>query len=131
LASQRSHDERVWSRKADAYAEIFRSIEAMQACYAAWEAQELLRQELSDERETQLRDENTEAHRILRSTVAANSWLLDINVEKRCQDIHRALGTHHDSWFEHVDASSHELSLATSDLKALALAELGRPKLFK
>ena len=100
----------------------------MQACYATWEDQEILRREISDDSAAAVREMNSQAHRRLMSTVAANSWLLSADVELRCRTMTQVLDTHQETWIDHVDACSLELALVVGDLKAIALKELGKPR---
>ena len=129
LAIQRTHDDRIWIRKADAYSAISQSIKVMERVYIDWEAEATGSKEFSSDIEKEQIAQNTLAMQQLFSTVAANAWLLSEEVEQRCNKMISVLNVRHESWFEHVMDCAYELSKAHKDVLAIAKKELGRPRL--
>ena len=131
LSIQRTHDDRIWIRKADAYSAILQSIKVMQSCYIDWEAEATGQKEFSLDIEKEQIARNAVARQQLFSTIAASPWLLSEEVEQRCNKMISVLNVKCESWFEHVMDCAHELSKAHKDVIAIAKTELGRPRLIR
>lgn len=129
LASRRTHDDRIWQRKAEAYGKILEALNIMMWSYEA----DLSDLETYRERDPadikKSNDDCALAKRQLFSTVAREVWLLPISVKAETDRLVNALDDHHEIYYDHVDSCAFEIRRSVRRVEAIATADLKRTSL--
>lgn len=115
---------RVWERKAEAYSSIFEALYEMEFWFSTNLRNDMLRIDVTDEVREKRNEDYRNAAKQLRSGISREVWLLNEKVKKRTDQLDEALNVHHDTWSEHLDVGSYEISKTIEDLTKLAAEDM-------
>lgn len=125
FALHRFFREKVWERKTQTYTAIFEALHDMSTWFDEhWTAEERDR-EIPAERQSELTIGYQRARANLRRRLTSETWLIPAECNDRLRKMMRELSVHHETWFEELDAGSHAISVAISDLRKLVRNDLG------
>lgn len=124
LTDNRSLKERAWAQKAQAYSDTFEALHIMQRFFDAAAEDELVRRDRPADVTAQRAAEYREARQKMLRAVARQSWLLPEAVSARVARMETVFDAAYASYFEDLDASSHECQQAAKDLRELARRDM-------
>ena len=130
LAGRRSHSERVWLRKSDAYGKILEALADIRDWYAVYFDDILIDRETTAEQDDERKQLLIAAKRQLASTVSREVWHLPDAVKRQIEEMNHEFSIRQDSWQEHLDHCAFAAKNAQNEIEAIALFELKRPSLF-
>lgn len=121
---KRTHSEKIWDRKADAYSAVLQALNEMEATLDAWMTDEMLRRETSDEVGEERRLRFNVARAQLESVIGRELWLLDPALKAHTEKLREVLSARYESWFEDLDASLYEVRSIIDAIAKLARKEM-------
>ncbi|WP_293462742.1 hypothetical protein [Phenylobacterium sp.] len=126
--ADRSHEERIWTRKAQAYSTILGALAELDRLFGAWFYDVVRHRPDDEERSTELRAAYQAAVAQLRRTTGSELWLLPLKVSQELSSLIEDLEEkEHDSWFEEIEAGIGAVANAKLSISAIARWELERP----
>lgn len=124
FAWRRTHSEKIWDRKAEAYSAILQALHEMDSSLDSWMSDEMLRREASEEVSQERRERYRLARSKLQSVTGREVWLLNPAVKLDVVELNNVFEAHYDSWFESLDASQSAVGNAIKSIANLAKEEL-------
>lgn len=124
FAWRRTHSEKIWDRKAEAYSAILQALHEMESSLDSWMNDETLRRDISEEASQERRKRYKLARSQLQSVTGREVWLLNPAVKLDVVELNNVLETHYDSWFEDLDASLFAVGNTIKSIAKLAKEEL-------
>lgn len=129
LASIRAHDDRVWDRKAGAYAAIFEALYDMDLFFGK-QLQDYYRNRDIPEDESNERYRHYQAARQrLGQVIAREVWILSPAVLAETNELNRSFAVRADNWFDDMDSGAAAVVVAQTGIASVAAAALRRPQL--
>ncbi|MDQ0465226.1 hypothetical protein QO010_003013 [Caulobacter ginsengisoli] len=126
LTATRSHDERVWIRKAAAYSAIFEALGEMAEVHDFWLNTIYLHRETTPEVDAERAATYRLAKAKLMRAVNAETWLLPQPVSEEIAALRKVLETSYDSWFDDIDSGAAALAKTAARLSAFARSDMAR-----
>ena len=127
FAAIRSHEDKVWLRKSDAYGHILEALADIRDWYGANLDDEYMGHEPNQETQDERLRTFVEARRKLAGTIAREVWLLPDVAKLETDRLSVVFSERHESWFEHVDSCSFEAKKSQAKIESLARDDLRRP----
>lgn len=127
-AARRSHDDRIWLRKAAAYSAILDALYQMDEVLSVWwneyiEGKDDPSPEVAEER----RQTFVAARRQLYSTVQREVWSLPVEVWGILERLREALDAGYESYFHALDSRSAAAERALRTISETARRDMARP----
>ena len=129
LTSIMSHDDRVWERKAEAFAAIFEALHDMQTFFDRELMDEVSGREIDQAEQLERSRGYRSARDRLLQTVAREVWLLPDAVKEVTKKLNTDLWKRAETWFDDMESGSLAVAAAVHELSKLAAEDLRRPSL--
>lgn len=130
FTSIRSHQDKVWLRKSDAYGHILEAVTDIRNWYDVNREDE----RRCHEPDAETRDSRdkifSEARRRLAGTAAREAWLLPEAVQQEIERLNHALSERHDFWYGHIDGCYVESNRSRAIIEEIAKEDMKRPAFF-
>lgn len=127
FSAVRSHEDKVWLRKSEAYGHILEALADIRDWYAVNLDDEAGGREPMAEIAEKRQEQFSTARRRLAATISREVWLLPDSIKQETDRLNRALSERHESWFEHLDSCKFETKKAQELIEKLARGDLKRP----
>jgi len=129
LASIRAHDDRVWDRKAGAYAGVFEALYAMEIFFDDHIEDHINDRDPSEAERLERQLAYKNARLRLGQVIAREVWLLSPQVKQLTDRLDIALQSRTNSWMEDMVSGSDAVFVARTGITQLAERDLSRPHL--
>ncbi|HEX8214263.1 MAG TPA: hypothetical protein VF582_02195 [Allosphingosinicella sp.] len=106
LTSLRTHKDRIWNRKSEAYAVIFEALYDMQTWFDENLDDEMLRRDVDAQTQERRNASYRAAKDRLFRTLAREEWMLPNDVTLQFATLRSTLEAHYASWFEDLDTGA-------------------------
>ena len=128
--SIRSHQDKVWLRKSDAYGHILEAVTEIRNWYDVNREDEHHSREPDEETRVARDKLFAEARRRLAGTVAREAWLLPESVQQEIERLNLALSERHDFWYGHIDGCYFASNRSRAIIEEIAKEDMKRPAFF-